>query len=456
VGAAAADFEIGGDCRAGVPLPAGAQCTVDLRFAPREAGSRLATLQVSAADADAAALVSLAGRARSPAAAQLVFDPPLLRFPPQPVALPGVARRIVLRNVGGIASTAPQWEIDGPFELVRADPACRRALPAGGACTIDIAFRPTTEGHASGGLRARAEGGTPAPLRLDATAAAQAAVLTWFASPPARTHATVAVGEVEAGSWWTLVNAGNADSAPLAWTIAGDAAGDFSLDAAGSCAAGTVLAPGASCRLRVAFHPSAAGDRGATLALAGLPTPLEAGLAGRGLAAAAGRLELSPAALDFSATPGEAAAAQSVLLVNAGGAALRVDGVSLQGPGFEAVDGTSGACPDPPFALLPGQSCAAALRWSGSSTAALGGALAVSSDGAPAAAVANLSVSEDAALRSNVGAGAVGVPALIALALAVLYLQAASTGRPRRGSRGGARNERAARRRPRGPRHPPD
>jgi hypothetical protein len=455
-GDAAHDFEIGGDCRAGVRLPAGSQCTVELRFAPRDAGSRLATLQLPVAGMGAPALVSLAGRASSPASAQLVFDRPWLRFPPQPVALPGAARRIVLRNIGGSASTAPRLELDGPFELLRDDPDCRRALPAGSTCTFDIVFRPTTEGRATGDLRAHADGATAASLALDAQATAQAAVLVWQPPPPARTHAAVAVGEVEPGAWWTVVNAGNADSAPLAWTIVGDAARDFSLDAMGSCAPGTVLAPGASCRLRVAFHPSVAGDRVATLALAGLPTPLEATLAGRGLAAAAGHLVLSPTALDFAATPGEVPAAQSILLFNAGSAALRVDGVSLQGQAFEAVDGTSGACPHPPFALLPGQSCAAALRWSGSSSAALGGALGVTVDGAPAAAVANLSVSEDAALRSNVGAGAVGVPALIALALAVLYLRAASAGRPRRGSRGGARNERAARRRPRGPRHPPD
>jgi hypothetical protein len=429
-GDAADDFEIGGDCRAGAPIPAGAQCTIELRFFPRETGSRLVSLQLQPTGAAVPALVSLAGRAVSQASARLAFDRPQLRFPPQPSALPGATRRVMLRNMGALSAT-PAFEVEGPFELLRTDAGCKGELPAASACAIDIAVRPISEGLAVGHLRARMAGAVAASLALEAQGWAQAPLLAWQSSPPASTHSTAAVGQVDAGRWWTVRNVGNADSAPLDWTITGDAARDFSLDPASSCASDTVLKPGASCRLRVAFHPVAAGARRATLALAGEPAALEVALTGRGLAAARGDLVLSPAGLDFAFTPGALPAAQSVVLINRGAAALRVDAISLQGQGFEAVDDATGACSVPPFSLLPGQSCSAGLRWNGSGMAAHGGTLAATHEGAPGAIVTTLSVSEDPSLRSNVGAGSVSIPALLALALVSLLLWTGSRRPPR-------------------------
>ncbi|MDZ7652439.1 MAG: choice-of-anchor D domain-containing protein [Burkholderiaceae bacterium] len=111
-----------------------------------------------------------------------------------------------------------------------------------------------------------------------------------------------------------VVNAGTVPLAVAERRLDGAAAADFALE---GCAVGSVLAPGATCRLDVDFTPSAAGARSATLTLASPDAvePMTLTLTGAGKVTGAGPAPAPPA----SPPPPPPAQPQVGATSNAGG-----------------------------------------------------------------------------------------------------------------------------------------
>jgi hypothetical protein len=347
-----------------------------------------------------------------------------------PVRPGGVAAaELSLANLGSAPAGPPRWSIDGPFRLGRVGAGCQGPLPPGAQCTLEVLFEPTAPGAASGRLRF---GGTHGVALRGEAVGEPLPLLSWQAAGgaptvPAPSHGTAAVGGAPLHSaLWTLVNRGDAATAPLTLALAGSEARDFSLDAASSCRAGLVLAPRQACSVRIDFHPSAAGPRRATLRLQGGAAFAELPLEGRGRAEALGLLQARPEALWFdasAATAGSGSAPGGLYWHNGGPAALRVSSLGLRGDGFATRGG--GSCPAAPFLLQPGQSCTSEVAWNGTTDARFGAEfVARTDDGAPLA--VPLAVVEDPALRSNVGGsggGGFGAAWVLLLAVAAAALR---------------------------------
>ncbi len=131
-------------------------------------------------------------------------------------------------------------------------------------------------------------------VRYDTIAQPTSIVLAGAPQPHARfTHSVSALAfaarPIGASAPVQSVRVFNAGTAPLAVAerrVDGMAATDFGVQ---GCAAGTVLAPGALCRIDVEFSPSAVGARSATLTLASPDAvePMTVTLSGAGIAAVA-------------------------------------------------------------------------------------------------------------------------------------------------------------------------
>lgn len=282
-------------------------------------------------------------------------------------------------------------------------------------------------GSITGSLTLKSSSQPPLIVALQGQRGRTAARLSWAAAASttttantsaAATHDAAAVGESTAGAIVTVVNRGNAAAAPLAWTFRGDAAAEFSLDASSRCHHALVLAPGASCTLRVLFHPAQAGSRRAQLGLNSDASFDELPLQGQGLAAAHGELRATPPRLSFQAHIGQPAAAQRIWLRNLGPASLRVTALSVTGNGYALAPAEG--CASDGFDLLPGEGCAVDVTWNGDAAAA--GVFMASDGEAPALASVALSAREPSAqVEAVAGGGAIELPWLLALLLCVIF-----------------------------------
>jgi hypothetical protein len=316
------------------------------------------------------------------------------------------------------------------------------ALPSGTACTLRIGVRPGAAGLHTATLVLWPVGAAAAvelPLRVRAVdspsparpaePASTTGMLQWSAPAPAGGD-SVPVGSRAPLGAWVLRNTSAAESAPLAWALAGLHAGDFAVDAGSSCRHGQPLPAGGQCTLALWFHPSGAGMRQAHLGLvAGELRAPPVHLQGRGAAAAAAIVRWEPGDLSFIVPPdGAAPAAQPLWLHNDGTLTLRL---ALQLPAAAGItlsaSPTSDGCDLAAPALQPGTRCSVDLHWDRDPRLASATTITVGGD---ASAVARLSATEDPALLSNQGrgGGAPGSPfAWIALAVAAWALRSMQT-----------------------------
>lgn len=419
-GGDADSFTLGGDCLPGAAVPAGGSCRVELRFAPAADGERVASLVLWHAGGSAPAVVTLSGRGAAVATAVLGSDRVGIDFGCRPLLSPASVQRLRIRNFGGAAAPPLSLGIDEPsFAIRSADASCAAGIAPGTSCTIEVAFQAAAEGARKGVLTISGPGLPATFVSLVGETEAAAPSLAWQPAGVDSSHGTAFVGDPVNGPAWTLVNVGNAPSAPMRWKIDGPAAGDYSLAAGSACESGRTLAPGAGCTVRVVFHPQAAGQRPARLVLSsGSLDPLM--LDGRGIAAALGDLRAAPTSIVFQARTHQPAGPQQVRLVNDAPAVLQIDSLGSEGAAFSIAASPADGCGGELRVLLPGEACEVSIAWDGTAAGSLGGRL-VAGAAAGFGVSVPLAVSEDPAQRTNAGAGGGGAVQWICfLALAVV------------------------------------
>lgn len=231
------------------------------------------------------------------------------------------------------------------------------------SCMLTLDYTPTASGNRPATLAIAhdsAVGGSPLSITLDGTADIGQLSLdavqppfpdTVLGAPPSST---------------VTVTAHNTGSKPLtlnALSLGGPHPGDFLR--AGTCAAGSTLAVGATCTVTLQFSPGATGMRSATLSIAhdgAAPNPSVLTLTGQGLPQPVGVLTID-AANPFdvgSQTVNGLYGARTVRLRNTGTASLQLTGVTLNGSGF-SLDSTPSCAAGTTLAI--GQTCDLALRF---------------------------------------------------------------------------------------------
>jgi hypothetical protein len=251
------EFGIATDGCKAMTLAGGAQCTITVTFSPTSGGQKTGTLTVSAATGGTTAS-SLTGTGLTPAV--LTVSPTIFTFPPGTVSgTTSAAQSFTVTNTGGVASSTVSATIGGTdaSQFSVASSTCT-TVAAGATCTIGVTFKPTTAGTKAGALNVSATSGGSASATLGATSLAPAKLTLLPASGSSNDFGSILVGNTMLETFVVANGGEQAASTPLTITVSGT---DFSVatpSANGDCASSTLLAPSASCVVRVQFKPTAA------------------------------------------------------------------------------------------------------------------------------------------------------------------------------------------------------
>jgi hypothetical protein len=277
------DFSEANNCDS--KLMAGANCQVSVTFAPTADGIRSGMLIFNDNAADSPQTVSLSGTgvAVSLSTMSLSFGAQLV----------GSSSRetVTLTNLGStplsisslsLVSLAPVTSLGtkaGDFAIQSSSCVAGGSVAALGSCTINVAFKPTAAGIQSATLVIRDSDPTsPQSVNLRGTGTAVRLSPTSLGFAPQPVDTTSVPRTV------TLANLGNTPLRIESLTLGGTDAGDFAIQSNSTCAAGATVAGEGSCTINLAFKPSAAGARSATLVISDSDpgSPQTVSLSGRG------------------------------------------------------------------------------------------------------------------------------------------------------------------------------
>ena len=178
--------------------------------------------------------------------------PASLGFGTEVVGGTSAAQTVTLSNPSGSALGLTSISATGSAAQTN---NCPSRLAAGGKCTINVKFAPSTPGPSKGTVTIVASAGGPQTVSVAGVGTAAKFV------PPSVTFSSQTVGTSSAPQTTTLTNKASVAVRLFQIAIAGANAGDFSKTT--SC--GVTLGAGASCTVAVTFTPTVAGPRTASV-----------------------------------------------------------------------------------------------------------------------------------------------------------------------------------------------
>ena len=330
----------------GTTLAAGASCVISVSFKPTVAALRTATLSVTS-NAAGVLTTALEGTGTSIAAPKVSLSGATLAFGNQTVGVKSaIAKTVTLSNTGNAVLTIASIIANGDFSQTN---TCGTQLNAGANCVISVSFTPSIAGPRTGNVTITSdEAGSPDTVALTGTGVA-AATPHLTLSPASLGFANQIVGTQSTTQAITLTNNGNGAMMLNSIAIGGTHTTDFSLN--NGC--GSSLVAGASCSVNIAFKPTLAGSRSASVNIssnAGEGTD-SVPLTGSGISPSGGApiLSIPTIRLDFETTSaGQVSAILEIVLQNTGTADLILGDINVK----------AGA--ESPFAIV-GKTCAAAV-----------------------------------------------------------------------------------------------
>ena len=241
----------------GSSLAAGASCTASVTFAPSSAGAASGSLTVDSNATNSSLSVALSGTGVAPASATLAASPTSLAFGNQTEGTSSSADAVTISNSGTAAATISSIATGSGFSETN---TCGSSIAAGGSCTVDVTFSPTSATSYSANLTvsSNATNGTLTVALTGTGTSAPTATLT--ASPTSLSFGSETVGSTTAAQSVTISNTGSA-----AASISSVAAG---APFAETNTCGSSLAAGATCTASVTFTPTANGAASANLTVA--------------------------------------------------------------------------------------------------------------------------------------------------------------------------------------------
>jgi RHS repeat-associated protein len=276
--------------------------------------------------------------------AQLAISPTATDFGGVPVGGSSAAATFTVENTGGLPSGALASALsDASFALV-SDGCAGTILMPGSTCAILVNFKPTASGPAAGTVKVSGSPGGTATATVSGSGLAPGRLSV---APASQDFNDVTVGASSPVAVFTVTNTGEQPTGAIASSVTG--AGFTSTS---DTCAGASLAAGATCTIKVAFAPTAAGAATGGLQVGAIPGGT-AGAALTGVGVAPAHIELTPSTNDFGRVGvGSSAAPQTFTLTNTGGRETGRLADDLSGDGFWI--GTDG-CAD--VSLTPGSTC---------------------------------------------------------------------------------------------------
>lgn len=145
------DFKVTQNC--GTNLAAGANCAINVVFAPTTMGTQTGALTTVTSGGTYS--VSLSGNGVE---AVVTASPSAVVFGNQNVNTTSGAQTVTLANSGNLATSVASASATAPFQIV--SNTCGSSLAAGSSCTYKVTFAPTTAGAQSGTLTVVTGAGT--------------------------------------------------------------------------------------------------------------------------------------------------------------------------------------------------------------------------------------------------------------------------------------------------------
>ncbi len=254
---------------------------------------------------------------------------------------------VTISNTGNVALAVTGIAISPNFGQTN---NCGGSVAASGSCTINVTFSPTATGPLTGTLtitdNSNGVAGATQTVGLSGTGGTavslSATSLSFGAQLMGSSSLKIVTLRNMGSTPLTISSLSVVSFAPLA--PLGTTAGDFTIQGS-TCVTGGSVAGLASCAINLAFKPTAAGARSATLVISDSDpsSPQSVNLAGMGTA-----VRLSATSLTFGPQPVDtASASKSLTLTNLGSTPLRIANLTLSGA--DAGD----------FAIQPSSTCVA-------------------------------------------------------------------------------------------------
>jgi hypothetical protein len=206
--------------------------------------------------------------------------------------------------------------LSAPAPFAVTQPALPVTLAQGQSMSVDVAFSPTAPGSFTGGLTfSLTDAGAPAAY---GAALQGTAIQPGFTPSPS----TLDFGDVALGATKSLT-ASFTNTGVAAETVSAFTGPAAPFTSTGAPANGTVLAPGQSVSLSLAFTPTTAGVATTSVSITGQHGTATVAVKGNGVTGAAD-LQISPTSVDFGRVPIGSSASQQVTVTNAGNLAVTI------------------------------------------------------------------------------------------------------------------------------------
>ncbi|MFY9731421.1 MAG: choice-of-anchor D domain-containing protein, partial [Candidatus Acidiferrales bacterium] len=261
-GSDAASFAVaptGTTCPIGSTVAIGANCLVQIVFAPQTSGAKNATVNFIDNASGGPQSISLSGMAIAPT---LQISPSSLSFAAQSVGTSSPSQTITLSSTGTSSVTINGITVIGPNAADFSESGnCSAVLGAGASCQLTVIFKPLAAGNRSASISISDNAaGNPHSVTVAGTAT-QAAVSI---SPATLNFANQLVGTASPPVPITVTNTGTGALVIASISFPGANAADFTQK--NTCTA--PVAPAATCLINLTFAPTAVGARTANMTIA--------------------------------------------------------------------------------------------------------------------------------------------------------------------------------------------
>lgn len=244
----------------GSTLAAKSSCTISVTFNPTVTGFKRAAVVINDSDPSSPQLVGLSGTGTS----NVALTPSTIQFVTTPVGLTSPLTKVTLTNNTGVSLTlgTPVTTVTGPF-VVATSSTCTAGLvvAAGGNCVLNVGFKPTKVGFASGTISV-SDSDVTSPQTIAVSGNGTGIKFT----PTSINFGTVTKG-TQVSSTVTITNVGTANvfftGAEFTGTNSNDFADNYNDSPPCGNNANNPLKPGGTCNLTVYFTPSITGAESA-------------------------------------------------------------------------------------------------------------------------------------------------------------------------------------------------
>jgi hypothetical protein len=358
----------------GTSLPAGASCSIAVRYTPTSEGTHQGELDISS-NKMPVARVSLQGAGVVP---KLTLSTTSVAFPQTNVGQTAAAVNFTVSNLTDTATTITGMGLVTGSDQFGQSNNCGTVLSAGASCTVSVQMTPTATGTISGAwsvvssigtytVSLSGQGTQPVASLSDSSTGTGTSTGTDAALTPSNaavsdgfTHYAITFLDTEVGTSSAVRNVkfSNKGDGPLA--IQGISVANGASDFSQSNNCGAALAPGAACTIALLFTPSDLGARTGGLALLSDTGNFYFDLSGKGIGAT-GRWTLDTSA-DFGSVAVGSSVQRGFTFQNTGTVAAKNIVTSVSGTDIAFVSNSCGTA-DVPVTLTAGATCRVTLKY---------------------------------------------------------------------------------------------